>query len=271
MKRAAARRSDVVLLAADLDGTLVPAAWSDERAREMKSFRRVIAQRDLRLAYITGRHLQRAVAVMEACDLPRPDFVACEAGTALYVPEDGGYRPVMEYRERMAVALRVPADAVRGALAPVPDLALQDADEQGDFKASFMAPWPLDGTLVSEVYRRLADVGARASVITSRARDGSALVDVLPAATGTDRAVRYMATRLGVHAQRVVFAGDSGNDRDALLSGAWGIVVANAHPDFVEEVRREARRWGLEERIHFASLPYVAGVVEGLRHFGVLS
>ena len=67
----------------------------------------------------------------------------------------------------------------------------------------------------------------------------------------------------------MVFAGDSGNDRAAILSGVRAVVVGNAGDDLRDGLRREAERRGLGERIHFSEAPYAAGVVEGCRYFGL--
>jgi hydroxymethylpyrimidine pyrophosphatase-like HAD family hydrolase len=65
----------------------------------------------------------------------------------------------------------------------------------------------------------------------------------------------------------VVFAGDSGNDTDALLSGVRSVLVGNAPDTLRSEVRASAENRGLLDRVYFASSHFAAGVVEGLHHF----
>lgn len=258
------------LLASDLDGTLLPPAWSPERARELQAFRATIAASPgLRLAYVTGRHLEHALEAMDAFELPLPDYLACEVGTALYAARGGSYHEVPDFQARMAAALGATGEDVRRALASLDGITLQDAGHQGAFKASFFLPWPPPEGLMEEARVRLEAVGARTTVVTSRGPGGEGLLDVLPGGGAKDRAVRYVADLLDIDEKRVLFAGDSGNDRAALLAGSPGVVVGNASGSFVEELRAEARRLGTLDRIHFASLPYAGGVMEGMRHFGI--
>lgn len=263
---------EALLLASDLDGTLLPPTSSPERTRELEEFGRVVAGvRGLSLAYVTGRHLESALRAVEAFSLPWPDHLGCQVGTALYARAPGGYREVPEFRSLMAAAMNVQGDVVREALAGIPGLALQGPEHQGDFKASFVFPWPSADELLEEVRERLAGVGARTTVVASRnAGEDEGLLDVLPEGGAKDRVLRYLAETLGVGEDRVLFAGDSRNDLAALLSGVLGVVVGNASPDFVEEVRRGAARLGDGARVHFATRPYAAGVLEGMGHFGLL-
>ena len=65
----------------------------------------------------------------------------------------------------------------------------------------------------------------------------------------------------------LVYAGDSGNDRAAMLAGYRVIVVGNADAALKAELATESAVRGISERIYFAQKPYAAGVLEGLRHF----
>jgi hydroxymethylpyrimidine pyrophosphatase-like HAD family hydrolase len=86
-----------------------------------------------------------------------------------------------------------------------------------------------------------------------------------------DRAVRYLMERHGLDPDRVVYAGDSGNDGAAMLAGYWSIVVGNASSRFKEELRANARDRGVADRIYFAERSFAEGVIEGCRHFGLLA
>jgi sucrose-phosphate synthase len=65
---------------------------------------------------------------------------------------------------------------------------------------------------------------------------------------------------LGLDPERVVVAGDSGNDSEMFDTGFKGIVPVNA----LDELKAAAcRPW------HYHSpLPVARGVLDGLRHFG---
>ena len=69
----------------------------------------------------------------------------------------------------------------------------------------------------------------------------------------------------GLDPDRVVVAGDTGNDASMFLEFDRGVVVANAKPELLEL----ARDLG-DDRVYCARKPYAAGVEEGLEHYGLL-
>jgi hydroxymethylpyrimidine pyrophosphatase-like HAD family hydrolase len=73
-----------------------------------------------------------------------------------------------------------------------------------------------------------------------------------------------------VDEEHLVYAVDSGNDRAAMLTGYRVIVVANADDTLKNALPAESDARGIADRIYFAEHPYARGVLEGLRHFGVL-
>jgi hypothetical protein len=94
------------LLASDLDGTLIPLERDAQRLREVEELVRALAaSEDLRLAYVTGRHLALAQAGIEEIGLPSPDWFVCDVGTSVYRRANGGYEPDQEYRQAMRAAL----------------------------------------------------------------------------------------------------------------------------------------------------------------------
>jgi hydroxymethylpyrimidine pyrophosphatase-like HAD family hydrolase len=99
---------------------------------------------------------------------------------------------------------------------------------------------------------------------------GEGLLDVLPAGGAKERATAYLAGLLGLPLERVVFAGDSGNDLGALLSGTRSVLVGNAADHVRSGLRAPARARGVEDRVYLATAEVAEGVVEGLVHWGVV-
>lgn len=259
------------LLATDLDGTVIPPELTAERVAEVEAFASAVRDRDgLALAYVTGRHFEHALDGIGRTGLPRPDFLVCEVGTVIYRRDGEGYFVDDGYRSVMADALGAEGARVGEALARHPALELQPAGHQGEHKASFFGPWPITDDLLDELHEIAAESGARVGFVVSRdVVTGRGLVDVLPEGGAKDRAVRHLSSLLDLDASHVVFSGDSGNDRAALLAGFRGVVVGNAPEDLVDELEAEAERRGLRELIYFAQARYAAGVLEGCRHFGL--
>ena len=93
---------------------------------------------------------------------------------------------------------------------------------------------------------------------------------MLPTGIAKDRAVRYLDDASGVQEKNLVYYGDSRNDRAAMLAGYRTIVVDNADYAPKADLACGPAASCIRERIDFAEYPYARGVLEGLRHFGLL-
>jgi HAD superfamily hydrolase (TIGR01484 family) len=277
------------LLATDLDGTVIPTpqggAGGDGGRRDggTDAFREAFerparARRGVVLAYVTGRHLSFALEGVAGAGLPGPDLLACDVGTSLYRPDEGAWSPDPErwradpdYRASMRAAMGgVDTGEIRRALAGTADLLPQEDEKQAEFKVSWYAPAPprLDG-VVDAMRERLASVAPVELVASVDPSTGRGLIDVLPSGVAKDRALGFMRAELEVGPDATLYAGDSGNDRAALLSGVLAVLVGNAPRTLADELRREARGRGLGERLYLATAPFAHGVLEGCEHFGV--
>lgn len=260
------------LLASDLDGTLIPLERDAQRLREVAEFVSAVdASVNLRLAYVTGRHLSLARKGIAEIGLPSPDWFVCDVGTSVYRRTDGGYEPDERYREAMRAAFGGLSGAdVRAVIGVVEGLKLQEEEKQGEFKVSYYSkgrPEPY----VEAVQSRLDAANANVNLVASHDPvTDRGLLDVLPAGIAKDYAVCYLHDHSGVDEQHLVYAGDSGNDRAAMLTGYRVIVVGNADPMLKEDLDVESAARGIDERIYFAERAYARGVLEGLQHFGVL-
>ena len=260
------------LLASDLDGTLIPLERDAQRLREVAELVEAMkAREELALAYVTGRHLSLAQAGIEEIGLPSPDWFVCDVGTSVYRRTNGGYEPDPEYRQAMMAVLGgLAGDDVRAAIGTVEGLELQEEEKQAEFKVSYYTRGRPEA-FVETVQSRLDAAHARVNLVASHDPvSGRGLLDVLPAGIAKDYAVRYLHDASGVDEEHLVYAGDSGNDRAAMLTGYRVIVVGNADEALKKDLGIESVARGIAERIYFAEQPYARGVLEGLRHFGLL-
>jgi HAD superfamily hydrolase (TIGR01484 family) len=255
-----------------LDGTLIPLERDAQRLREVAELVSAIeASNNLMLAYVTGRHLSLAQAGIEDLGLPLPDWFVCDVGTSLYRKANGGYDPDEAYRRAMRMAFGgLGGEDVRAAIGVIAGLELQEREKQGEFKVSYYTrgrPEPF----VEIVRSRLDAAKAKVNLVASHDPvTGRGLLDVLPAGIAKDYAVRYLHDHAGVDEEHLVYAGDSGNDRAAMLTGYRVIVVGNADPVLKKDLGVESAARGIANRIYFAEHAYARGVLEGLRHFGFL-
>ena len=156
-------------------------------------------------------------------------------------------------------------------LADMAPLSLQERRKQNHLKLSYYVSLAHDSRAVlSEVTARLDCRRLRTNLVWSideGRRIG--LLDILPAAANKRHAISFLMRQCGVDTAHTVFAGDSGNDLDVLLSPIPSVLVANADA----EVRREARRadgatlYLAQGGFMGMNGCYSAGIVEGAVHF----
>jgi sucrose-phosphate synthase len=86
---------------------------------------------------------------------------------------------------------------------------------------------------------------------------------VLPLRASKGKAIRYLADKWEIPVERILVAGDSGNDEEMLRGATLGVVVGNYSPEL------EALRG--RPRIYFAKAHFAAGILEGMDHYAFLS
>lgn len=262
-----------ILLATDLDRTLLPNGAQPESPGARGYIRRLAARPEVRFAYVTGRHRQLVADAMAEYDLPRPDFVIADVGTTLYEVQGDDWHARADWQAAIVADWGGRDHAELAALLrDLPELRLQEAAKQGACKLSFYAA-PLDDptSLLERVSQRLAASGARVNLVWSvDETTATGLLDVLPAGASKLHALEFLRARLAIPVERTVFAGDSGNDMEVLASGLPAVLVANAQ----DVVRAEAVARAPAGSLYLAhgglfgmNGNYSAGILEGLAHF----
>lgn len=256
----------------DLDRTLLPNGDQPESPGARPLFRALAARADVFLCYVSGRDrllLQQAIAGFE---LPLPDFAIGDVGTTIYEITGDQWTLWQPWHDLIGQDWAgTDAQQLAELLAGSGAIRLQEPGKQGKYKLSYyVSPQSDVRALLDEARNRLDREGVHASLVWSvdeQARTG--LLDVLPASADKLQAIRFMQQRLGLAPERVVFAGDSGNDLAVLTSGIRSILVANAHPDVSAAARRSA-----DDRLYHAGGGYLgmngcyaAGVLEGIAHY----
>ncbi|ODU13346.1 MAG: haloacid dehalogenase [Thiobacillus sp. SCN 64-35] len=262
-----------ILLATDLDRTLLPNGTQPESPLARRRFCRLAARPEVRLAYVTGRHRELVEAAMAEFELPRPDFVIADVGTSLYEVDAGDWRQLQDWQQAIAVDWGGRSHAELAAMVgELPGLRLQETAKQGACKLSYYAaPLADPAELLSCVRQRLEASGARVNLVWSvDETTATGLLDVLPASASKRHALEFLRAQLGIALKRTVFAGDSGNDMEVLVSGIPSVLVANAQ----EPIRAEAVAHADLAKLYLArggllgmNGNYSAGILEGVVHF----
>jgi len=261
------------LLASDMDGTVIPLDLGKERDKELLEFNRLIQKNShIALAYVTGRHLELGLAGVKQYRLPSPDIFVCDVGTTIYFQKHGDWHKDEEYRQHLKQSWQGKTGSdIASILQDIHALEPQEEDKQKEFKQSYYIARDIDiDTIVNMIHEHLAGYAIEANVIYSvDSKKKVGLVDVLPQRAAKDYALSYLWKKLEFMKDSVVYAGDSGNDLLAFLSGFNAIIVDNTADAVKETVRRQAREKGIEERIFFASTRFVQGVMEGCFYFNL--
>jgi sucrose-6F-phosphate phosphohydrolase len=266
----------IKLLASDLDGTLIPMHVNEERRELIRRFNDAVgAVRETSLAYITGRHFDYALSGIQSVGLRLPDYIVCDVGTSIYTFANETWQLDNEYEERMRESWggRKGRD-VAHLLDHITELSEQESSRQSDFKQSYTAaPEVSVDVLADKIESALAAESVEASIIISTdAREGVTLIDILPPMSSKARALEYMQERLELDAGEILFAGDSGNDLLAFSSGVRAVVVGNTPGNVCDELRRMIAEGNVAgDHVYFATAHDVGGVLEGCRHFGLFA
>lgn len=264
---------DPILLATDLDRTLLPNGTHPESPLARARFRQFVTRPEVKLVYVSGRHRELVIAAIADYDLPQPHFVIADVGTSVYEICGSDWRLCEDWRQKLMATWHACGPAQLAAvLADLPGLRLQEAAKQSALKLSYYTAALDDpAELMAEVQARLAATGADTHLVWSvDETTGTGLLDVLPAGAGKRQALAYLRSQLGIALDKTVFAGDSGNDMEVLVSDMPSVLVANAH----DAVRAEAVRRGDGNTLYLArgglagmNGCYSAGILEGVMHF----
>lgn len=258
------------LLCTDLDRTLIPNGAQPESPGALERFRRLVQRAEITLAYVSGRHRALVAQAMAEFDLPQPDFVIADVGTTIYRAAASGWHRCEDWDAHIAADWQGWShEELRRLLGVFAPLRLQEPEKQNRHKLSFyVAPDQDAPRLMEEMRSLLAPAGIRANLVWSVDEAAAVgLLDVLPASANKLHAIRFLMQRQGFRDANTVFAGDSGNDLDVLLSGLPAVLVANADA----QVKRIATR--RPDTCYAATGGYLgmngnysAGILEGVAH-----
>lgn len=239
------------MLATDLDGTFI----GDDEA--MEDLWGDLEDAGVFVAFSTGRHLPSIESFYERVGTPRrADACVTMVGTEIWHRSGDGY--VLDEEWSGVIADRWDKVAVEAIVAAIPEAELQPDEWQSAFKSSYYMEEDAPARL-EQLERRLDEQGLAAKIVYSAGR----FLDLLPARSGKGGAIRYLADDLGIGADHVITAGDTGNDLDMMRSelGFRAIAVGNASPELAEHSA---------DHIYHAAGQYATGIREGLEHYGWL-
>ena len=236
------------LLVCDIDDTLTGDAESIATLNTLINYRN-----DVLFGIATGRNLTSALKTLTEWNITEPDFFITAVGTAIHynfgtLREDNKWLQNIRFRWR--------PQKIRQVLDHLPGLTLQEPEALTPHKISYYYD-PDSARTLREMKRLLRQNFLQATVLLSRNR----CLDVIPTRASKGHAMRYLAWKWQFDLSQIIAAGDSGNDSSMLSGHIKGIVVAN-YSDELEDLRHDAR-------IYFSTKENAAGILDGLKYYGL--
>ena len=238
------------LVVCDIDNTLI----GDKTA--LAQLLQKLQQSEGRVGFgvATGRRIDSAKKVLSDWKIPVPDFFITSVGSEIhYGPklfEDSGWKRHIDYRWK--------PESIREAMRDMPGIRLQPKEDQREHKISYFID-PTKAPMMREITRHLRKLDLHVKVIYSH----QAFLDLLPVRASKGAALRYLADKWGIPIDRVLVAGDSGNDEEMLNGDTLGVVVGNHSPE-LEGLRDR-------DRIYFAEGHFAWGIIQGMEHYDFLN
>jgi HAD superfamily hydrolase (TIGR01484 family) len=265
------------LVCTDLDRTLLPNGRQPESTGVREILARFVSREEVDLAYVSGRDLQLVLDAMADYELPSPRFIIGDVGTSIYVSARAGWQPSIPWQEAILADWGGCGPAhLTDALASIGGMKLQEPAKQGAAKVSYYVAEDADRTeLEASIARCLEPIDVKQRLIWSADEAGRrALLDILPVSASKLHAIEFLVEKWHYSEERVLFAGDSGNDLEVLASGLPAVLVANAEEDVRSDAVEMATRSGNADKLYLArggflgtNGNYGGGILEGIAHF----
>lgn len=266
-----------LLICTDLDRTLLPNGEQAESPQARQLFSRIAMRDDVRLAYVSGRHLQLVEQAIIDYQLPQPNYIIGDVGTSIYHRHNNTWQLWQAWLDEIAPCWNgYQHDRLAQLFCDIDCLQLQPVQKQNQYKLSYYVPLTSDAeTLVAEMRLRCQKYAIRASIIWSIDEPNAiGLIDVLPETATKLHAIEYLINQMGLSRQYSLFAGDSGNDLAVLTSPLKSVLVANAS----ESVKQQASELSQENKTasnlyiaagNFMGMNgnYSAGILEGMAYY----
>ena len=246
------KTKSIQLFSADLDGTLLGIKSSTERF--VTVWNRLDPTRRPWLVYNTGRRIDDVQNLVARGVLPVADVIIGGVGTELHVAAN----PQLADEFRSRFGKNWDLAKVERIVAEHPNVTRQPPEFLHPYKSSWIWPRAAPSARL-ELQKKLRTAGISAVIVYSSDR----FLDVLPECGNKGQALHWLCQRLGIPFERVLVAGDTGNDSSMFrLEGVHRVLVGNALPELLADClgypKYEARRIMAD------------GVLEGLLHFGVI-
>lgn len=236
------------LVVTDVDNTLT----GDHEALSTLIARLESANATVGFGIATGRTLEEALELFEALDVRVPDVLITASGTELHY----GAPPLKDRSWERQIRYRWDSDTVGRVIESIPGLS-RLADAQTEYRLRFEID-PTRAPASRDIRRLIRRQGLRVTAIFDR----GIYLDIVPVRASPGLAIRFFCFKWNLEPQRLLVAGDSGNDADMLSGDTLGVVVGNHTPE-LERLRGQPR-------VYFSKRSHAWGVLDGIDWYDFL-
>jgi sucrose-6-phosphatase len=253
-------------IATDLDKTLVPNGDAPYD-NTLELFFKIVNEYNFGLIYITGRRLSLILKLIKDYNLKKPEFIISQVGTKIYSFENEPTELDLWKKHIETLNPDWDGQKIKDVLSEIPNLDLQEDYEQNDYKISFyIKDFGLAETIRDKVKEQLEKQKIVSNVILLKDYETKVIyLDVLPKGVNKYEAIKFL--RGSFQFEDLVFAGDSGNDLEVLVSDIKSILVNNASQDFKNTVSKLNPGCLIASGIDGLNGNYSSGIIEGLVHY----
>lgn len=265
-----------LLLCSDMDRTLIPNGAQPESKAARQTFRDFVNHDKVLLVYVTGRDESLIKEAMAYYKLPQPDYVIADVGMSIYkAHSDTDWEFWHEWQDCYKHDWQGQTNKDLALLFEnINVLRKQEIIKQKIYKLSYYIPLYVNHQdLIHQMQTTLQKQGINAELIWSVDEpSGIGLLDVMPKSATKRTAIEFLMKTLSFNLNNTLFAGDSGNDLDVILSPIKSILVANTHQDIKELVKPYLQPYS--DNVYLAqggfknmNGNYSSGVMEGVYHY----
>lgn len=259
-----------------MDRTVIPNGMQKEASDAREKFSQFCNLSTVTLVYVTGRHLALMSQAVKEYQLPQADYAITDVGTRIYHQKDNQWHGITAWEKEIDQDwCGIEPKKIHSLVSSIPGLSLQEFEKQNSHKISFyidLQQLDEQGCLI-EVNKRLAPLSIKTNLIWSiDETSNTGLLDILPPKANKLHAIKFLQKYLSYGAQEVVFAGDSGNDLEVLISPIQSVLVANATPKLKKQALGLVKQCGTEQQFYQAvntnnNGNYSSGVLQGVMHY----
>lgn len=234
-----------MLLATDLDGTFLAGT---ERGRQTL-YQLIARHPEIKLAYVTGRGLERVLPLLSDPSLPQPDYIICDVGATVV---SGRTQQAIQPLQSEVVARWPGERAVENRFAKFEKLQRQETPQER--RVSFFC----DAEAVTPGIREAA-----AELGCDLLFSAGMYLDVLPGGVNKGTTLSRLVETLEIPKDQVLVAGDTLNDLSMYEQGFKGVCVGASEPELLQ---------GTADMDHVlqSEHPGCDGILQAFSHFGFL-